>query len=76
MMDDVRKVNKFTIILSSPIFHGGGYEDYGLLGCNTMYFGDRMFRRKMSSPSSRSRSKLSMKIEEAGNKPAGSSFPP
>jgi hypothetical protein len=41
----------------------GDYKEYGPLGCSIVYFGQRpKFRRTITSPSSRSKSKLSKRM--------------
>jgi hypothetical protein len=51
-------------VLAAVIIH-----EYGLLGYNTVHFGQSStFRRNMSPPFSRSKSKSSQKVEKAGGK--------
>jgi hypothetical protein len=50
----------FEVITEMP-------EDYGLLGCNALWFGGSpAFRKNISTPPSESKSKLSTKAAETG----------
>jgi hypothetical protein len=50
------------------VSHGGDYEAWGLLGCNTCSSEGRAFRRNISPPTSGSKSKSNKKPAEMGRK--------
>jgi hypothetical protein len=68
---DNEQVHNFVVFTKYSIWdsHNNGYEEWGLLSCNAMQFGDKLiFRRNISPPSSGSNSKQSLKQAEAGGK--------